>query len=64
MSYHSVFIIIKSTILSCMSHFEQEKGNKHVMQHRNIHNGLVSSEHRYLDMYLLKRERNEHHSEQ
>lgn len=54
MSYHSVFIIIKSTILSCMSHFEQEKGDKHVMQHKNIHNGL----------FLLKRERNEHHSEQ
>lgn len=54
MSYHSVFIIIKSTILSCMSHFEQEKGNKHVMQHRNTHSGL----------FLLKRERNKHHSDQ
>ena len=48
--YHSVFIIIKSTTLSCMSHFEQEKDNKYVMQHRTIHNGL----------FLLKRERNEH----
>lgn len=54
MIYHSVFIIIKSTTLSLMAHYEQEKCNRHVMQHRNIHNGLL----------LLERERNEHHSEQ
>jgi len=51
--YYSVFMIFKSTTLSCKAHFEKEKDNKYVMRHRTIHNRL----------FLLKRQRDEIHSE-